>query len=217
MRRSILFLIAVALLVPVTGAAGAPAQLDARDQPSVSGPLEQRSSQCKVERERFEGDVVAVGKTCLRVYLLDPESETDANRNYGVVWLQSNLNSRNGWCGIKVQSDVSLPSDVVVERRAPRGVTTIGRRKRMTTRITATANGTASTNGVVSAEATVYPREIRSRLLQEPEQVFRLRWVGSSARKLAFASGAEISWPADSAPRGISFRLNYSLKQDARC
>jgi hypothetical protein len=191
--------------------------MTAREAPEVSGPLSRQSFECKTQRERFDGDVVAVGKTCLRIYVLDPRSETDVDRDYGVVWLQSTLNSSGGWCATKVQSDVNLPHDVTIERRVPRGLTEIGRRKRLTSRLVASANGSASTNGVVEQRYIAYPESIRTSVRHAEFQIFRLRWLGSDERKLGFASGAEISWNEDNAPGGISFRLNYELRQRANC
>lgn len=207
----------IALLVPAMQASAQTTQMNARQAPEVSGPLSQQSLECKTQRERFQGNVVAVGKTCLRIFVLDPSSETDVDRDYGVVWLQSTLNSSRGWCATKVQSDVNLPHDVTVERRVPRGLTEIGRRKRLTSRLVVSANGSASTNGEVTQRYIAYPDSIRTSVRHAEFQVFRLRWLGSDERKLAFASGAEISWNENDPPGGISFRLNYELRKKARC
>jgi hypothetical protein len=192
-------------------------QMEAREAPEVSGPLSRQSLECQTQRERFEGNVVAVGRTCLRIFILDPNSETDVDRDYGVVWLQSTLDSSGGWCATKVLSDVNLPHDVTIERRVPRGLTEIGRRKRLTSRLVASANGSASTNGEVKQTYTAFPNSIRTSVQHAEFQVFRLRWLGSDERKLGFASGAEISWDENNAPGGISFRLNYELRQRDNC
>jgi hypothetical protein len=213
LRRLLVSVTCVALVVPAMQATAQPAQLDATDQPEVSGPLTRQSNECRTQRERFEGNIVAVGKTCLRIYLLDPNSETDVDRDYGVVWLQSTLNSSHGWCATKVQSDVNLPHDVTIERRVPRGLVEIGRRKSYTSRLVASANGAATQNGEISQSFVAYPESMRTSVQHGEFQVFRLRWLGSKDKKLGFASGAEISWNEDNAPGGISFRLNYELRQ----
>ncbi|MGH2807591.1 MAG: hypothetical protein ACRDKT_09985 [Actinomycetota bacterium] len=215
LRRLLVSVACVVLVVPLQAGA-APVQMDATDRPDVSGPLTRQSNECKTQRERFSGDVVAVGKTCLRIYVLTPSEETDVDRDYGVVWLQSTLNSSHGWCATKVLSDVNLPHDVTIERRVPRGLIEFGRRRSFTSRLVATANGTASTNGEVKQTFVAYPESIRTRIRHAEFQVFRLRWLGSKDKKLGFASGAEISWDEDNAPGGISFRLNYELRQ-RRC
>jgi hypothetical protein len=217
LRRLLISVTCIALLAPAMQATAQTTQMQAREAPEVSGPLSRQSLECKTQRERFEGNVVAVGQTCLRIFVLDPSSETDVDRDYGVVWLQSTLDSSGGWCATKVLSDVNLPHDVTIERRVPRGLTEIGRRKRLTSRLVASANGSASTNGEVRQSYIAFPDSIRTSVRHAEFQVFRLRWLGSDERKLGFASGAEISWDEDNAPGGISFRLNYELRQRDNC
>ena len=216
--RKIVLVASALVLLPVGALEAQTGQMDARDVPEKTGPLERQSTECKTQREAFEGTVVAVGKTCLRIYTIDPGSETDTERDYGVVWLQSNLDSSHGWCGVKVLSDVNLPADVKVERRVPPKVVTIGRKKRCVARLRVQTRGNTTTPATISQDAILYPREIRTSVrLVETERVFRLKWVGSRDEKLGFPSGAEISWEQGNAPRGISFRLNYALKQKTNC
>lgn len=216
-RKFVLVASAVVLL-PIAPSDAQTRQMDAKDVPEKTGPLERSSTECKTQRERFNGTIVAVGKTCLRIYTFDPGSETDTDRDYGVVWLQSNLDSSHGWCGIKVLSDVNLPADVKVEQRVPPKLISMKRKNRYVAKLRVDARGTTTTPATIAQDAYLYPREIRTSVrLVEAERVFRLKWVGSKDKKLAFPSGAEISWEQGNAPRGISFRLNYALKQKARC
>ena len=212
-----LVLMAVAALVAIPSAAAATRQLDAADNPQVSGELELRTDECRRQHESYQGETVATGKTCLRIYTFNAGAETDTERNYGVVWLQSNLNSQRGWCGAEVTSDVDLPADIQVESKVPRSMD-IATKRSFETSLTATAGG----NAAETAEATtikqtqiLYKREIRTRVMSE-KNVFRLKWLGLESDKLGFASGAEISWAAADDPGGISFRLNYELKR-GRC
>lgn len=216
--RRFLLIASVLTLFPTVGSEAQVRQMDARDGPEVTGPLNRQSTDCKTQREGFEGDIVAVSKTCLRIYTLAPGSETDRARDYGIVWLQSNLNSSHSWCAVKVLSDVNLPADVTVERKVPRRFLPIDRRKRFTAKLRATGGGTATTGATIFQDAYLYPKEIRtSARLIETQRVFGLKWLGSSDEKLGFPSGAEISWEQGNAPRGISFRLNYELKQKTNC
>ena len=212
-----LALLALATLVAMPPALGATRQMDAADDPQVTGELELQTDECRRQHEEYEGDTVATGKTCLRIYTFDAGAETDPDRNYGVVWLQSNLNSQRGWCGAEVTSDVDLPQDIRVESRVPKAVD-ISRTKTYETSLTSTAGGNA---GETAAETTIkqsqilYKRSIKTRIISETN-IFRLKWLGMENNKLGFASGAEISWASDDAPGGISFRLNYELKR-GRC
>lgn len=204
---------AMALVVPTQ--VGAAAQMDAGDDPQVTGALELETDECRRQQESYRGQIVASGKTCLRIYTFDPASETDEERNYGVVWLQSNLNSRRGWCGAEVLSDVDLPDDIAVQSRSPRSME-LKRQKHYETALTAQAGGTATdSDSSIRQEQVLYPEEVRTRVLAK-ENIFRLKWVGLESEKLGFASGAEISWASDDSPGGISFRLNYQLTR-GRC
>lgn len=201
-----------ALLLVVAPASGQGAQLDASDDPRVSGELELETDGCRKQQEKYRGEVVARGKTCLRIYTYDVNAEDDAERNYGVVFLQSNLNSSRGWCGSKVLSDIDLPNNIDVESRSPHTMD-VNKRKAYETVVTAEAggNGTGEASSV-EQDQVLYPEKVTTKVINN-SNTFRLKWVGLEKDKLGFASGAEISWAAGSNPDDISFRLNYSLSR----
>ena len=206
-----LAVIAAFLVIPPAAAAG---QMDATDSPQVSGELELETENCQNENEKHEGAIVARGKTCLRIYSFNPGDETDTERNYGVAWLQSNVNSRLGWCAAKVVADIDLPASFQVEARAPKTMD-INRKKAYTTSLTPDAGG----NAAGTAEETsirqsqiLYPRRLRTWVGSETN-IFRLKWLGLRDEKLGFASGVEISWPSGSSPDPVSYRLNYELQR----
>jgi len=206
---ALLMLVGVPIIQP---AASAPTQMDATDDPEVTGELELETDGCRTQREKHRGRVVAKGKTCLRIYTYDSSAETDDERNYGVVWLQSNLNSRRGWCGSKVISDVDLPNNVTAESRAPKRLQ-LNRRRAYETSLTATAGGAGiGEETTISQDQILFPEKVRTKVLAD-KNIFRLRWVGREKRKLGFASGAEFSWEQGANPGGISFRLNYQLRR----
>lgn len=213
-RNWIKVAVTVALGGLLVSPAAAAVQMDATDAPEVSGELELVTESCQNENEKHEGAVVARGKTCLRIYSYDPGAENDADRNYGVAWLQSNVNSRLGWCAAKVLSDIDLPGSFQVEARAPRSMD-VRRRKTYETVLAADAGGNAAETAEDSAirqAQILYPREVRTSILSDPN-VFRLRWVGLRNEKLGFATGAEVSWSSGSSPDPVSYRLNYELKR----
>ena len=210
--------LALGVIVGLLGATpvfGATAQMDAADDPEVSGELSLQTDECRKQQETFNKEIVAAGKTCLRIYTFDQGAETDQDNNYGVVWLQSNVNARRGWCAGEVVSDVDLPPDITVETRAPRSME-LRRKKVYDTVLTANAAGNASDTAEttrVRQTQVLYPKTIRSRVLAK-DNIFRLKWTGLRNEKLGFASGAEVSW-ADTpeGPGDITFRLNYELKR----
>ena len=212
--RTLVALVALAALVAMPAAMAATRQMDAADDPQVTGELELQNNTCRQQHESYQKETVATGKTCLRIYTFDPGSESDADRNYGVVWLQSNLNSQRGWCGAEVTSDVDLPSDIRVETKVPRSMDITSKRTYETS-LTSTAGGTAADTAeqtTIKQTQILYKRSVRTKVLTETN-IFRLKWLGLENNKLGFASGAEISWASSDDPGGISFRLNYELKR----
>lgn len=210
----LLAMIAGLLLVPTTS--GAATQMNAADDPQVTGDLELQTNGCREQQEKYRGQVVAKGKTCLRIYTYDSTSENDADRNYGVVWLQSNLNSSRNWCGSEVLSDIDLPNNVRVESRDPRTVDVKRNAKPYETSITIEAGGnvTSQTEAKISQDQLLYKDKVTTKV--QSGNVFRLKWTGLESDKLGFASGAEISWP-EGGPDAISFRLNYQLSRGRGC
>ncbi|MBW3594698.1 MAG: hypothetical protein KY391_03895 [Actinobacteria bacterium] len=204
----------VVAAVAIAPAGAATKQMDATDDPEMSGELELASENCQTKNVRHDGSIIAKGKTCLRIYSYDPGAETDTERNYGVAWLQSNVNSRLGWCAARVVSDIDLPEGFEVEARAPRAMD-LKRRKVYETALAPNAGG----NAMETAEETsikqtqvLYPRLLRMRILAETN-IVRLKWRGLRNEKLGFASGAEVSWSSDAEPDPVSYRLNYRLQR----
>jgi hypothetical protein len=214
--------VVLAITVVIGAAVSAPAtagkrrQLSAKQAPQVSGPLEQINSRCKEQKERFRDEVVATGRSCIRIYSFAPASEDDAGRDYGVAWLQSTLDPERGWCGLDVHSDITLPNDVAVTAKTPRRRSEFNEKTFRRTRLKPDADGNASEAAAISQGAFFYPR-LLTRKMRSNGGIYRLAWDGSSNRKLAFVSGVELSWPSDNPPGGISFALNYELGQDAKC
>lgn len=211
-----LAVIAMAGVMAIPSASAATEQMGAAQAPEVSGELELANDNCRKQQEKFEGEVVATGKTCLWIYTYDPTAETDEARNYGVVWLQSNVNAKRRWCASKVLSDVDLPNDIRVESRAPLRLD-VNRRKTYKTVLRPTADGNAAQTAEdtkITQTQVLYPQSVRTRVVDKGN-LFRLKWEGSRDEKLGFASGAEISWVDDpnDDPGGISFALNYDLKR----
>ena len=208
-------MIAGVLLVPSTS--GAATQMNAADDPQVTGDLELQTDGCREQEEKYRGQVVARGKTCLRIYTYDQASEDDAARNYGVVWLQSNLNSSRDWCGSEVLSDVDLPNNVRVESRDPRTMDVNRNAKPFETSITVKAGGNVvgETESRINQDQLLYKDKVTTKI--QSGNVFRLKWTGLESDKLGFASGAEISWADDDSPGAISFRLNYQLSRGRGC
>jgi hypothetical protein len=221
-----LSVVLVLLGVAVPGGAGAaarqdksverPQQMKATDEPVVEGPLTLEDTKCDRKARESGGETVAVIKRCLRFYRFDSTAETDPTNDYGVVWLQSNVKPRNGWCTKRAASDILLPEGAPVQAYQPKGrIEITAKHQSQTTELEATAGGTGGP-GKVSQEWLGYPSGIRG-FLKDEGRIYRIKWAGTTKAKLGFAGGAEISWPTDSPPEGLSYQLNFALGSPDAC
>lgn len=197
--------------LPRGGNARTPDQLAADDQPVVEGSMSQQDMKCDRKQQLDGRKTAAVAKRCLRFYRFDAGAEADPERDYGVLWLQSTVNGRNGWCANTVVSKIVLAEGLGLHNHKPDETTKVKRRKEVTTDLAADAGGTGQP-ARVSQRWVAFPRTFDA-LVNKDQTAFTLNWSGKTAKKLGFASGIEISWPADAPPEGISFRLNFKLAE----
>lgn len=201
----------VASAVPVS------AQLDARTEPVVTGPLSALGDgrKCRATKYEVEGEVVARARICLFLYSFDADMEDDEERNYGVMWAQTNVDTGGGWCAFRVDTEVYIPDDMPMHAKVPRAQK-IAKRKKTVWKLTVDAEGHAAEDASVKKGLTLYPREL-TRARREAEDdldLVRLTWRGETARKLGFASGFEVSWPEDEGPPdAVPFRVEYPIRQ----
>ena len=201
----------VALASPAAG------QLDARTEPVVTGPLTALGDgkKCRATKYEVEGEVVARAKICLFLYAFDPEKEDDADRDYGVMWAQTNVDTGSGWCAFKVHTEVYIPEDMPMYAKVPRAQE-IAKRKKVVRKLAVDAEGHAAEEASVKKGLTLYPRSLsRSRRgAEDGPDLVRVTWQGETAQKLGFVSGFEVSWPeADGPPDAVPFRVEYPIKQ----
>ena len=217
MRRVVMWALVgmLALLMQSSSAAPLP-QMKASDEPVVEGPLTLADTKCDRKTRTAEGATVAVLKRCLRFYTFDPAMETDAASDYGVVWLQSNVKAKNGWCTKRSASDILLPDGVVIHTYQPKGRTEIANTRPFKTELAADANGTSSAQARVSQDWIAYPAQVRG-ITRDEGRILRVKWAGTTKEKLGFAGGAEISWAPETPPDGLSYRLNFALGSPDTC
>ena len=207
----------VVVVLACVGLIGPPAaarQMRVRSAPRVSGPLDPRAIECVRNTERVEGEIIAVARSCVRFYTLEPSAEGDPTRDYGVIWLQTSLRPRGRWCAIAARSDIRIPTRRVHARR-PR-TRAVHRRHEHLTRLVVDAAGQATDPATVSKRFVLYPEEMRARTRNEGRS-FRLAWHGSTGRRVAFATGVEISWHKRYTPRDIDSRFGYEVRRSGRC
>jgi hypothetical protein len=214
-RRPLAAVMATALVL-VWGSP-ASAQLDARDAPTVSGPLSAAGEGKKCRATKYEVDeaVVARAKICLFLYSFDPEMEEDAANDYGVMWAQTNVDTSGGWCAVTVHTEIYVPEDMPIHNRIP-AAQKVGKVKKAVWKLDVDADGNATATGTVKKGMTLYPESIaRSRRDGDGDMdLVRLTWRGETQSKLGFASGIEISWPVETGPPAeVPFRVEYPIRQ----
>lgn len=198
-------------------AAPALAQLDARDDPVVSGPLASagEGKKCRATKYEVEGEVVARAKICLFLYSFDAAMEDDETNDYGVMWAQTNVDTRGGWCAFNVHTEVYLPSEMPIHNRVPKAQKIPGRKK-VAWKLNVDASGHASEAGTVKKALTLFPSALsRSRKdAGDGMDLVRVTWRGETAAKLGFVSGLEVSWPVETGPPdAVPFRVEYPIRQ----
>ena len=204
------FLVLWSIVIP---AAPADAQLDARARPHVRGPLAFVNKICDRRPERAGGRLIATSRSCLRFYAFDPAKEKDSRRNFGVVWMQSNVNARRGWCATRAKSIITFPRRVHVLETTPGGLSTSdARHTQARLRISHATDKPATIQNAFK----LYPRRLRTGLDNEGTS-FHAAWRGSTQRALGFALGVELSWQANDGPPRFGSILDFALARSRSC
>jgi hypothetical protein len=193
------------------------AQLDARDAPTTSGPLSSPSSLrgCDGGKEMHEGELVARVRLCYRVFLFDPGSEDSAGRDYGVIWLQSNVDAEPGWCTSAVRTSALISDGGRAHDFSPSDEITAQGRKRVKRTLKVDAEGNADQNARITQSFVMFPDKATPTLKRQGGgQRLKLTWRGLSARNLGFATGLEMSWPASGNSPQIDPKLTYDFSAE---
>ena len=202
-RLGLAAVIAAAVLAYPSAAAAV--QMDATDDPNVNGPLSTNGDlqACKRKREKTaRGRLIARFEICSRYYLFDPNEEDSTKSDYGAYWVQVNVDATRQWCTRSVKIIVPLPA--TVHAKAPRpGSRVRGGNKKYTTKLEVDAQNHTSTPAEIKNSFTLRPKKLRSEVVSDGDK-FRLSWTGSTARKLGYAAGIELSWASDATPPAVT-------------
>jgi hypothetical protein len=161
-----------------------------------------------------EGDLVARVRLCYRVFLFDPDSEDNENRDYGVIWLQSNVDAQPGWCTTAVRTSALVSEGGKGHDFSPSEKITANGRKRVKRTLKVDAEGNAAQNARVTQSFVLFPKSVVPTLKKGVDHRFKLTWNGSTARNLAFATGLEISWPSAGGSPQIDPKLTYDFSAE---
>lgn len=198
------------LLLPVGTAR---AQLDARERPRVTGPLAFLGKRCDRRVEWAGGRIIATSRSCLRLYAFDPARENNSSRNFGVVWMQSNVDARRRWCATEAKSVISFPRRVRVLGTTPgdRGASR-SRLVRARLRVDNAADKAATIQNVFRLN----PQGMRTGTMNDGTS-FHATWRGSTRRALGFALGVELSWEQGADPPSTGSLLDFAFKRSGSC
>ena len=177
-------------------------QLSADDPPVVQGNFYDPEQQC--DDQTLKSDVKPVIKVafCIFFFAFDPLYEIDLEDDYGVVWAQATFDALPGYCTSELSFYVEVPEGTPIYERTPRESTTARKRTPLTVDVNAVAGGNSIVAGRVSQDLQLLPGKMTPTGSGDENRV-GVAWKGRSAAKLAFATGAEVSWPWLEAPPSI--------------
>ena len=186
---------------PVAHAGG---QLRANDPPTVEGEFyDEPDQQCDEQTLKSDGKPVIKVAFCIFFFGFDALYELDLNNDYGVVWAQATFDALPGYCTSELSFYVEMPDGTSIYERMPgKPMTTKKKRAPAMFLLNATAGGTAVVPGWVSQDLYLLPGKITP-TGSESEPRVGLAWKGRTPHKLAFVTGAEVSWPWLSSPPSI--------------
>ena len=197
---------------------------EARPPPKRSGPLNFDERRCSRAIEEWRNpktgrmETVARSKTCVLFYTYDPLAEDDEERDFGVVWVQSRVKPRNGWCARRVASDLFVSKDTKIHTTRPKKTQGTGSSRQLRVKLGTDANGAGAKTGTVSEIIKIFPKKLRhSTTTTDTSRVFRQRWSGLRGKPLNFASGAEVSWAIDDPPDALTSGLTYRFEKRGTC
>ncbi|MDQ4124994.1 MAG: hypothetical protein M3134_05270 [Actinomycetota bacterium] len=203
--RKVLAVLLVCLATLGGPAAHAAQQLSADDPPTVEGNFYGDPDQsCDQQTLRSNGKPVIKVAFCIFFFAYDPLFEVDLDEDYGVAWAQATFDALPGYCTSELSFYIEFPGDegYTIHGRTPAEPVTTRTATATVVELLATAGGQAVGGGRVSQELQL----LRGKMTptgNEDEPRVGVAWKGRSPAKLAFATGAEVSWPWLSPPPEI--------------
>jgi hypothetical protein len=186
-------------------AAHAAQQLSADDPPNVEGDFYAEPDQrCDKQTLKSGGKPVIEVAFCIFFFSFDPLFEIDLDEDYGVAWAQATFDALPGYCTKELSFYIEIPDGEGYEiySRAPTEPVTTRATTPALVELFATAGNYAIEPGRVSQELQLLPGKMTP-AGKPGEPRVGIAWKGRSPAKLAFATGAEVSWPWLSEPPAI--------------
>lgn len=203
--RKVLAVLLVCLATLGGPAAHAKQQLSADDPPTVEGNFYGDPDQrCDEQTLKSGGKAVIKVEFCIFFFAFDPLFEIDLDEDYGVAWAQATFDALPGYCTTELSFYIAIPEEggYTIHGRTPAEPVTTRSAKPAVVELLANAGGQAVGGGRVSQELQLLPGKMTPTGNEDELQV-GVAWKGRSPAKLAFATGAEVSWPWLSPPPAI--------------
>lgn len=169
-------------------------QMKARQAAIEDGPINFQTRGCDSAKDRNKrGRIIATARACTFIYTVSPGDDLDDQRNFGSLWIQSEVDARSNWCVEKVRMEIEVPDGARLEGVTPRGRMTNSKRKltRVNLRIGDTTQ--METVGLLKHLLYLYPGEMFKRARDQGNRQI-LIWKGNTRKPQAFALGLSISW-----------------------
>lgn len=185
-------------------AAHAAQQLSADDPPTAEGNFYEPDQQCDDQTLKSNGKPVIKVAFCIYFFGFDPLWELDLNNDYGVAWAQATFDALPGYCTSELSFYIEIPEGGGYQMHARVPGETITTRSTTSTlvHLGATAAENAIQPGSVSQALELLPGKLTP-TGKAGEPRVGVSWKGRTGAKLAFATGAEVSWNWLSAPPEI--------------
>lgn len=169
-------------------------QMKARNAAIEDGPINFQTRGCDSAKDRNKrGRVIATARACTFIYTVPPGDDLSDQRNFGSLWIQSEVNARSNWCVEKVRMEIAIPDGARLEGVTPSRRVTNSKRKltRVNLRIGDTTQ--METVGVLKHLLYLYPGEM-FKIARDGGNRQILIWKGNTRKPQAFALGLSISW-----------------------
>lgn len=161
------------------------------------GPIDFRTKGCDSVKDRnARGRVIATAKACTFVFTVDPSDDLSDERDFGSLWIQSQVDARKNWCIDKVKTEIRVPDGARLEGVTQKGKMTNKRRKLARANLRIGEPGQMATSGLLKNLFYVYPGEMFRRTRDGGDRQM-LIWKGSTRKPQGFALGLSISWLED--------------------
>jgi hypothetical protein len=153
-------------------------------------------------------------QVCSWVIPYDPDQENDEVMDYGVIWVQSSIDPRNGYCANLANTKIRLPyGEGRVTGRSPHRSLIVSQPREKNVALAVNAAGHGPT-GTVFNHYRLHPKTLEiayERVKKGRVYINRWRGVAGEHKHLAFATGLKLSWLAKEGAPTFLPRLRYNF------